>query len=163
MLRTLRWKELDLDDALWTIEKGREGMKRGYRHLTPLPRQAVALLRRIHGMTGTFEFVFIGRNNPRTPMSDGAINGMFKTMGYGGRQTAHGFRHLISTALNERGYKTDYVERQLAHGDPDAIRDTYNRAHYLEPRRKMMQAWADYLDQAKAGGEVVSFRKRATR
>jgi integrase len=157
--RTLRWDELDLDDALWTISKGREGMKKGYSHLTPLPRQAVALLRDLHRSTGTFDYVFIGRNDPRKPMSDGAVNVMLKAMGYGGRQTAHGFRHLVSTALNERGYKPDWVERQLAHGDPDAIRDTYNKASYLAERRKMMQAWADYLDSIKAGGTVVPLRK----
>lgn len=158
--RTLRWAELDLEDALWTIQPGREGMKRGYRHLTPLPRQAVALLRDLQPITGSFEHVFIGRNNPREPMSDGAIARALKAMGYGGQQTAHGFRHLVSTALNEMGYEPDWIERQLAHGDPDAIRDTYNKAHYLEPRRKMMQAWADQLEKMKTGGAVLPFRKK---
>lgn len=144
--RTLRWAELDLEEGLWTILPGREGMKRGYRHLTPLPRQAVALLRELQQLTGSFEHVFIGRNNPREPMSDGAVLRALKAMGYGGQQTAHGFRHLVSTALNEMGYAPDWIERQLAHGDPDAIRDTYNKAHYLEPRRAMMQAWADRLE-----------------
>jgi integrase len=159
--RTLRWSELDLDASLWTIPKGRDGMKRGYSHVTPLPRRAVALLRKLHAMTGSYEYVFPGRNDPRQPMSDGAVTGMIKTMGYAGRQTAHGFRHLVSTALNERGYKSDWIERQLAHGDPDAIRDTYNKAHYLADRKKMMQAWADYLDEIKAGGAVLPFRKKA--
>ena len=147
MIRTLRWSELDLANAVWTIPKGREGMKRGYSHVTPLPRQAVVLLQEIHAMTGGYEYVFVGRNDSRKPMSDGAIGVMLKAIGYGGKQTAHGFRHLVSTALNDRGYKADWVERQLAHGDPDAIRDTYNKATYLLQRRKMMQAWADYLDQ----------------
>ena len=79
-------------------------------------------------------------------MSDGAVNAMIKKLGYRGKQTAHGFRHLVSTALNERGYEADWVERQLAHGDPDKIRGTYNKAMYLEPRRQMMQDWADELD-----------------
>ncbi len=160
--RTLRWEELDLDDALWTIEKGREGMKRGYSHLTPLPRQAVAMLREIHPLTGTFEYVFIGRNDPRKPLSDGAVNGLLKRLGYRGRQTTHGFRHLISTALNEQGFESDWVERQLAHGDPDKIRGTYNKAAYLEPRRKMMQAWADQLDKLRnASADVVPIRRSA--
>jgi len=149
--RTLRWAELDLEDALWTIPKGRPGMKRGYAHLTPLPTQAVALLRDLHRLTGTYEFVFIGRNDPRKPMSDGAINAALKSMGYGGKQTAHGFRHLVSTALNDQGWESDWIERQLAHGDPDEIRGTYNKAQYLDQRRKMMQAWADYLDRIKLG------------
>ncbi len=108
--RTLRWSELDLDGALWTIEKGREGMKRGYSHLTPLPHQAVAMLRDLHRLTGSFDYVFIGRNDPCKPMSDAAMNKALATMGFKGRQTAHGFRHLVSTSLNERGYQADWVE-----------------------------------------------------
>jgi integrase len=145
--RTLRWAEINLDEALWTIEKGREGMKRGYSHLTPLPYQAVAMLRELHALTGSFEYVFVGRNDPRKSISDGTVNGLLKRLGYRGRQTAHGFRHLVSTALNERGYAADWVERQLAHGDPDKTRGTYNKAKYLDQRRKMMQDWADALDE----------------
>ena len=159
--RTLRWDEVDLDGALWTIKKGREDMKRGYAHLTPLPNQAVTLLREVHQITGTFDYVFIGRNDPMKPLSDGAVNGLLKRMGYRGKQTTHGFRHLISTALNEQGYEADWVERQLAHGDPDKIRGTYNKAIYLEKRREMMQAWADYLDKVRVGGDVVALRRSA--
>lgn len=159
--RTLRWSEVDLEQALWTIEKGREGMKRGYYHLTPLPRQAVVLLRRVHEITGTFDFVFIGRNDPLRPLSDGAVAGLFKRVGYRGKQTMHGFRHLLSTALNNLGYERDWVERQLAHGDPDKIRGTYNKAQYLEQRRKMMQAWADHLDELKRSDKVAPIRKSA--
>jgi len=154
--RTLRWDELNLDEALWTISKGRDGMKRGYSHITPLPRQAVEMLKEIHRLTGTFEFVFIGRNNPREPLSDGAVNGLLKRLGYKGRQTTHGFRHLISTALNEQGFQPDWVERQLAHGDPDRIRGIYNKAAYLDPRRKMMQAWANFMDALRDGTPVES-------
>lgn len=156
--RTLRWCELDLDEALWSIEKGREGMKLGYSHLTPLPHQAVTMLRELHRISGTFEYVFIGRNDPGRPLSDGAVNMLLKRLGYRGRQTAHGFRHLISTALNEQGYESDWVERQLAHGDPDKIRGTYNKATYLEPRRKMMQDWADYLDRLRVGAQIIPLR-----
>lgn len=159
--RTLKWSELDLDDALWTIQRGREGMKRGYAHLTPLPTQAVAMLREIRRLTGTFDYVFIGRNDPMKPLSDGAVNGLLKRMGYRGKQTTHGFRHLISTALNEQGHDRDWVERQLAHGDPDKIRGTYNKAHYLDQRREMMQAWADYMDRVKVGGKVVPMKRKA--
>jgi integrase len=151
MVRTVRWSELDLEAGVWTIPKGREGMKRGYEHVTPLPRQAVAMLRQLREATGGFEHVFVGRNDFRKPISGGAIGQLLKAIGYGGKQTAHGFRHMVSTALNERGYKADWVERQLAHGDPDQVRDTYNKATYLQQRRKMMQAWADYLDEIKSG------------
>ena len=144
--RSLKWSELDLDAGLWTIQKGREGMKRGYFHVTTLPRQAVEMLRDIQRITGHFDYVFVGRNDPTKPLSDGAINVMLKRIGYQYKQTAHGFRHLVSTALNDKGYAQDWIERQLAHGDPDKIRGTYNKAQYLEPRREMMQAWADFLD-----------------
>jgi integrase len=158
--RTLRWEELDLDAGLWTIRKGREGMKRGYFHLTPLPRQAVAMLRELQNVTGNFGYVFVGRNDPGKPLSDGAIAGMFKRLGYQGRQTTHGFRHLVSTVLNDRGYEEDWIERQLAHGDPDKIRGTYNKAQYLEPRRKMMQEWADLLDAMRSReGKVLQLRR----
>ena len=158
--RTLRWDELDLDSGLWTIRKGREGMKRGYFHLTPLPKQAIAMLRDLRRVTGNFDYVFIGRNDPSKPLSDGAIGGMFKRIGYHRKQTAHGFRHLVSTALNDRGYEQNWIERQLAHGDPDKIRGTYNKAQYLEPRRSMMQEWADLLDAMRSGkGKVLPIRR----
>ena len=78
-----------------------------------------------------------------------------------GRQTGHGFRHLLSTSLNSRGYNRDWIERQLAHGDQDSIRDTYNHAHYLEQRRQMMQEWADSIDALCTGANVVSIQRKA--
>ena len=161
--RTLRWDELDLDAGIWTIQKGREGMKRGYFHMTPLPRQAIAMLYETRRITGKFKHVFIGRNDPSKPLSDGAIGGMLKRIGYHRKQTAHGFRHLVSTALNDKGYEQDWIERQLAHGDPDKIRGTYNKAQYLEPRRKMMQDWADLLDAMQSSeSKVVPIRRAIT-
>src|SRR5690606_10870546 len=102
------------------------------------------------------------RNDPKKSISDGAVNALFKRMGYRGRQTTHGLRHLISTALNEKGYEPDWVERQLAHGDPDKIRGTYNKAQYLEQRREMMQAWADQLDAMRGESTVVSLKRVAS-
>jgi integrase len=159
--RTLRWDELNLDAGVWTIHKGRDGMKRGYFHLTPLPTQAIAMLRDLRRVTGNFDYVFVGRNDPGKPLSDGAIGGMFKRIGYHRKQTAHGFRHLVSTALNDRGFEQDWIERQLAHGDPDKIRGTYNKAQYLEPRRRMMQEWADLLDAMRSRETKVLPIRRA--
>ncbi|WP_293392113.1 site-specific integrase, partial [Nevskia sp.] len=157
--RGVKWSEIDLDAGVWTIQKGREGMKRGYFHMTPLPTQAIEMLREIQQITGHFEYVFIGRTDPRQPLSDGAIAGMIKRIGYRNKQTMHGFRHLVSTALNDKGYESDWIERQLAHGDPDKIRGTYNKAAYLEPRRRMMQDWADYLDMIMRRAEVIPIRR----
>lgn len=156
-LRKAPWSEFDLDSATWTIPAARMKMRRP--HIVPLPRQAVTILREIHAYTGGNALTFAGRNNPETPLSENTINRTLADLGYKGRQTGHGFRHLISTELNSRGYNRDWIERQLAHGDNNQIRDTYNHAHYLEQRRNMMQAWADELDTLMNRSNIVAFRR----
>lgn len=158
-LRAAPWAEFDLDAATWTIPK--ERMKARRPHLVPLPRQAVAILRELQEVTGRYALLFPGQQNPERPMSENTINKALRLMGYEGRQTGHGFRHLLSTELNGRGYNRDWIERQLAHGDADEIRDTYNHATYLEQRREMMQAWADSVDALCAGANVVSIKRKA--
>lgn len=167
--RTLKWSELDLSAGIWEISKGRELMKRGYRHTTPLPKQAVAMLRELREVSGVFDYVFIGRNDPSKPLSDGAVNGLIERMGYRGKQCTHGFRHVLSTCMNELGYEPEWIERQLSHGDPDAIRGTYNKAVYLPSRREMLQDWADIVDRMQAGesweqvqASVISERHRSS-
>lgn len=155
-LRQAPWSEFDLDTATWTIPK--ERMKARRPHIVPLPRQAVAILRQLHEITGRYSLVFAGAN-PERPMSENTINKALRLAGYEGRQTGHGFRHLLSTELNGRGYNKDWIERQLAHGDSDEIRGTYNHAAYVEQRREMMQAWADSIDALCAGANVVSIRR----
>ncbi|WP_443698181.1 tyrosine-type recombinase/integrase, partial [Pseudomonas sp.] len=123
-------------------------------------RQAVAILRQLHEITGRYSLVFAGAN-PERPMSENTINKALRLAGYEGRQTGHGFRHLLSTELNGRGYNKDWIERQLAHGDSDEIRGTYNHAAYVEQRREMMQAWADSIDAVCAGANVVAIKRKA--
>jgi integrase len=95
-------------------------------------------------------------------MSENTVNAALRRLGYAKEQmTGHGFRHLASTLLNELGWRSDAIEEQLSHSDPNKIRGTYNKAKYLEERRRLMQAWADYLDGLRAGAEVVPLRKRA--
>jgi integrase len=158
-LRAAPWAEFDLDAATWTIPK--ERMKARRPHLVPLPRQAVAILRQLQELTDGYALLFPGQQNAERPMSENTINKALRLMGYEGRQTGHGFRHLLSTELNGRGYNRDWIERQLAHGDNDEIRDTYNHATYLEQRREMMQAWADSIDALCAGANVVSIKRKA--
>lgn len=158
-LRQAPWSEFDLDGATWTIPKAR--MKARRPHVVPLPRQAVAILRQLKELTGDYPLLFPGQQNPDRPMSENTINKALRLAGYEGRQTGHGFRHLLSTELNGRGYNRDWIERQLAHGDADEIRDTYNHATYLEQRREMMQAWADSIDALCAGANVVSIKRKA--
>lgn len=158
-LRAAPWSEFDLEAATWTIPK--ERMKARRPHVVPLPRQALAILRQLQEITGHYPLVFAGQQNPARPMSENTVNKALRLMGYEGRQTGHGFRHLLSTELNGRGYNKDWIERQLAHGDNDEIRATYNHAAYLEQRREMMQAWADSIDALCSGSNVVSFKRNA--
>ncbi|KWR74866.1 tyrosine-type recombinase/integrase [Pseudomonas sp. PI1] len=155
-LRAAPWSEFDLEAATWTIPK--ERMKARRSHVVPLPRQAVAILRQLHEITGGYTLLFPGQQNAERPMSENTINKALRLMGYEARQTGHGFRHLLSTELNGRGYNRDWIERQLAHGDADEIRDTYNHATYLEQRRGMMQAWADSIDALRASANVAAIR-----
>lgn len=156
-LRNAPWSEFDLESATWTIPA--ERMKARRPHIVPLPAQAVEILARLSEITGTYPLVFPGRNNRERPQSENTVNKALHQIGYEGRQTGHGFRHLLSTELNSRGYNRDWIERQLAHGDQDEIRDTYNHAHYLPQRRKMMQEWADSVEALCAGDNVVSIKR----
>ncbi|QTT91435.1 tyrosine-type recombinase/integrase [Pseudomonas chlororaphis] len=157
-LRQAPWAEFDMERATWTIPA--ERMKARRPHIVPLPRQAVAILHQLQEVTGRYELVFAG-TNPVRPMSENTVNKALRLMGYEGRQTGHGFRHLLSTELNGRGYNKDWIERQLAHGDTDEIRSTYNHAAYVEQRREMMQAWADSIDAQCDGANVVSIKRQA--
>lgn len=158
-LRGAPWTEFDLDGAVWRIPA--ERMKMDRPHVVPLPEQAVELLRELQALTGNGPLAFPSRDKRDRPMSENTLNTAIARIGYKGRQTGHGFRHLVSTALNERGYNRDWIERQLSHGDEDGIRATYNGAQYLDQRRDMMQAWADELDSLAAGGKVTALRRRA--
>lgn len=120
-------------------------MKARRTHTAPLPSQALVILNQLQEISGRYELVFPGSHNPERPMSENTVNKALKMAGYEGKQTGHGFRHLLSTVLNGRGYNKDWVERQLAHGDSDDMRATYNHAAYLEQRRGMMQEWADSI------------------
>lgn len=143
-LRGALWSEFDLKDALWQIPASRMKMRRA--HLVPLSRQAVAALNELEGITGGYTLAFPGRNDPAKPMSEAAINQLLKRSGYDGRATGHGFRHTMSTTLHEQGYRSEWVETQLAHVDKNSIRGTYNHAQYLEGRREMLQWYAEHLE-----------------
>jgi integrase len=159
-LRGAVWDEFDLDAAIWSIPAERMKMRRP--HVIPLPTQAVAILREIEQRRLGGPLVFASPYKPKQAISENTINVAIGRMGYKGKQTGHGFRHMISTALNERGYNSDWIERQLAHGDANEVRGIYNKASYLDQRRDMMQAWADQLDSmAKGQGNVAALRSAA--
>jgi len=156
-LRAAEWSEIDLEAAEWRIAAHR--MKMRQQHLVPLARQSVAILRDIHSFTGRGRYVFPSPHTRERPLSDNAITAALRRMGYTGEQMSwHGFRAMASTLLNELGHPPDIIELQLAHQERNEVRAAYNRAQRLEERRKMMQAWADYLDGLRLGTNVVPFR-----
>jgi integrase len=153
-LRGARWDEFDLDQREWRIPAAR--MKMRDPHIVPLSHQAVDILRELHPLTGRWAHVFPSIRAKSRPMSENTVNAALRRLGYPHEvMTGHGFRTLASTLLNEQGWNRDAIERQLAHAERDSVRAAYNRAEYLAERRKMMQAWGDYLDALRAGAEVV--------
>jgi integrase len=155
-LRGAEWSEFDLDAAEWRIPAAR--MKMGEQHIVPLSRQAVVILRELEILTGRGRYVFPSLLSLERPMSNNTVNAALRRLGYGSdEQTGHGFRSMASTLLNEQGFPPDVIELQLAHSERNKVRAAYNKAQRLAERRKMMQAWADYLDGLKAGegGKVV--------
>jgi len=147
-MRMMRFEEIEGD--LWEI--GGERMKRDKDHLVPLPRQALEILAvmRSRQRPGS-EFVFPSDHRIDRPISENTVLALIARMGYKGEMTGHGWRSIASTWANEHGYPPDAIERQLAHSPEDKVRAAYNRAEYMRIRRPMMQAWADWLDQANAG------------
>lgn len=149
-LRQAEWAEIDLDSARWRIPAGK--MKMREEHTVPLSSQAVTVLRELQPLTGAGQYVFPSERSRQRPMSDGTINAALRRMGFDkDTMTGHGFRAMASTRLNEMGWSPDVIERQLAHAERNKVRAAYNRAQYLDERKRMMQAWADYLDGLRDG------------
>ena len=157
-LRAAEWSEIDLDNAEWRIPA--ERMKMRDPHYVPLARQAVAILREIQPPTGSGHLVFPSLRTNTRPISEGTLNAALRRVGFSKEEmTGHGFRTMASTLLNKQGWHPDLIELQLAHAERNKVRAAYNRAQRLDERRKMMQAYADYLDGLKTGGKVVPIRK----
>jgi integrase len=134
-------------------------MKMGEQHIVPLSAQAIAIMRELYAITGPDGFLFPSLRSNARCMSENTINAALRGMGYRkDEMTGHGFRHMASTLLHERGYKSEWIERQLAHGDRNSVRARCNFAEYLPERRRMMQQWADYLDGLASGADVVNIK-----
>ena len=140
------WSEFDMAASRWDIPAARMKMKTP--HIVPLSTQAKAVLEQLRAISFGRDFVFPGDVNPEKPMSGNTLLFALYRMGYRGRMTGHGFRGVASTILHELAWPHEHIELQLAHQERDAISAAYNHALYLEPRARMMQAWADYLDDA---------------
>lgn len=158
-LRKAEWDEFDLEASEWHIPGHK--MKTGNPHIVPLATQALSILRELQPLTGKKRYLFPNLNSADAPMSENTINAALRRMGYDkDTMTGHGFRALASTRLNEMGFDEDVIERQLAHVQRNKVRRAYNRAKYLPERKRMMQAWADYLDQLRSGkGKVIAFKR----
>jgi integrase len=156
-LSFMEWTELDLDKREWRISADK--MKMNKTHIVPLSDQAISLFEELKGYTGHRQYGFYSTRSNK-PISENTILGALWRMGYKGHMTGHGFRGLASTILHERNYNHAAIEIQLAHSDKDEVSASYNYAGHLPYRRKMMQEWADYLDELR-GGKVIPFPKVA--
>ncbi|MDD2219248.1 MAG: tyrosine-type recombinase/integrase [Desulfoplanes sp.] len=156
-IRFCEWEELDLETNTWTIPANK--MKAGKEHMIPLSTQAIDVLNEIHSLTCRRKYVFTFATQQK-PLSDNTLNTALRRMGYSKEQmVSHGFRSMASTLLNELGFDPELIEVQLAHVGKDKVRAAYCRAEYIDKRRSLMQAWADYLVSLQKGGKVTPIRK----
>jgi len=156
-LRKAEWTEVDLDGAVWRIPAAK--MKGRMEHAVPLSKQAVALFQQVQELTGEGRFVFPSIRTHSRCMSENTVNGALRRLGFSGDEmTAHGFRAMASTLLNESNkWSPDAIERALAHKDRDKVRAAYHRGTHWSERVAMAQWWADYLDQLRKGADVLPF------
>jgi integrase len=159
-LRHAEWKEFDFEKAEWIIPAEKMKMRRPHR--VPLSRQAVATLKDLLAITGQGRFLFPSVRSVMKPLSENTLNAALRRLGYSpDDMTAHGFRTMAATRLNEMGrWNADAIERQLAHQEPNAVRHAYTHgAEFWLERVSMMQAWADYLDELQDAGKIIPLRR----
>jgi len=150
-IRQMKWADVNLEEAEWLVRVETRKLKAVEKrtakpHWVPLARQAVEVLRELEPLTGRSEFVFPSERTRTRPMSDGAVLGALRAMGYSTEQmSAHGFRAIARTLLAELGWRTDAIERQLSHKPSGPHGMAYDRAQFLGERSEMMQAWADHI------------------
>jgi integrase len=157
-LRKAGWSEIDFDKAEWVIPG--ERMKMRQPHIVPLSRQAVETLKELHPLTGRGKYLFPSPRSSQRPMSDNAVLSALRRMGISKEEmSGHGFRAMARTVLDEVLHvRPDYIEHQLAHAVRDPNGRAYNRTAHLDERRKMMQQWADYLQELRISGSVLELR-----
>ena len=159
-LRGMEWDEVDFDRREWRIPNGRMKMRKP--HIVPLSDQVLAILKEIKEFETPSKFVFPSVVNNVNILSENTLNQAIRRLGYTKEQLCyHGFRGTCTTLLYETGWPTDMVERQLAHVQTNQVRAAYDHAQYIEERTRMMQSFADYIDNLRDGGKVIPFKKRA--
>ncbi len=154
-IRTAEWDDIDLAEAVWHVPAAKMKMKRP--HTAPLSRQSVELLRELQSLQHPSTYLFPAFHTPKKTMSENTLNQALRRIGYTNEEmTAHGFRAVASTLLNESGrWHPDAIEKSLAHHDPDRVRSAYNRGTFWDERVRMAQWWSDYLDKLRDGADVV--------
>lgn len=156
-LRHAEWSEFNFETAEWRIPA--EKMKMRAIHIVPLSTQTISILQELHPLTGNGKYLFPSIRTPARPMSENTVNAGLRRLGYTNEEmTGHGFRSIASTLLNEHGWNRDAIERQLAHGERNSVRAAYNFAEYLPERKKMMQWWADFLDELSQSALILPFK-----
>ena len=155
-LRAAEWKEFDFEERVWTIPASRTKMRRPHR--IPLPRQAIAMLEGLREHTGNGTLVFPSIRSVRRPISENTLNAALRRLGFAkDEMTSHGFRSAASSILNESGlWSADCIERALAHQDKNEVRRAYARGQHWDERTRMMQWWADRLDELRQGAKVIT-------
>ncbi|EGO0473292.1 TPA: tyrosine-type recombinase/integrase [Salmonella enterica] len=143
-MRSLVWSGIDYENRIISIDPS--VMKGRKLHIVPMSDQVVELFKVLQHITGQYSLCFPGRNDRKKPISENAVLGVIRSIGYEGQTSGHGFRHQFSTVLNEKHWNSDAIEMQLAHVS-GGTRSVYNHADYLDMRREMMQWWADWLDE----------------
>lgn len=154
-LRQAQWNEFDCDKAVWYLSAERMKMRRPHR--VPLSRQVLELIEELRDHTGHRDYLFPCMGNPKRPMSENAVNQALRRLGYSQQEmTAHGFRAMAATLLNEMGiWNPDAIEKQLAHLDASAVRRAYTRGEYWDERVRMMRHWSDHLDELRDAGKIL--------
>ncbi len=168
-IRAMEWAEIDLDAALWTIPAAKmkrtvHGKTNGRPHLVPLAPQALGVLNELKPLTGHGQYVFPSLLTGERHMSENTVRAALRRLGYSNDEmTAHGFRAMARTLIVERlpGISPDVIEAQLAHGKSGPLGMAYDRAEFMDQRRAMMKAWADYLDRLREGAQIVPLPSRA--
>jgi integrase len=158
-LRQAEWTDIDVENAIWSIPADRMKMRRPHR--VPLSRQVLAMIEELREITGFRQHLFPCMGKPRKPMSENAVNQGLRRLGYTTNEmTAHGFRAMAATLLNESGkWNSDAIERQLAHMDTNQVRRAYARGEYWDERVHMMQEWSDYLDTVREAAAAAAASK----
>ena len=154
-LRSAEWREFDIPEAVWTIPAEKTKMRKAHR--VPLSPQVLAILAELRPITGKGKYLFPSVRTPTRPITDNTLNAALRRLGYDKTQmTAHGFRAMASTLLNEMGkWHADAIERQLGHIESDDVRRAYARGEHWPERVAMMENWSDYLDRLRTGAKII--------